>query len=144
MSGRDYQKSKVYAWEWDAFRSKDVSKIPHANAQGLIDYIWTQEGLVYPPRLEKLHQRVTSYAGKANRNNIWLPDHTTNSVLIHEIAHSMTCHSEGESDGHGKDYVGVFMKLLEKYMKIPMPLMMYTAQKHNVEFNLAAKPWCVD
>lgn len=144
MSGRDYQKSKVYAWEWDTFRSKDTSKIPHANAQGLIDYIWTQEGLLYPPRVEVLDKRTTRWAGKANRRNIWLPEYTTNSVIIHELSHSMTCNVDDVSDGHGKQYVGVYMKMLDKYMKVPMPMLMYTAQKHGVQYDITTKPWCVD
>ena len=46
---------------------------------------------------------------------------------------------DGDSDAHGPDYVGLYVGLLDRRLRIPMPLLMFTAGQHDVAFNLAAK-----
>ncbi len=49
---------------------------------------------------------------------------------------------DGYTDEHGPDFVGLYIGLLERWLNIPTPLLMFTATKHHVAFNLAAKPRC--
>jgi hypothetical protein len=57
-----------------------------------------------------------------------------------EVAHALSSTVDGDSEAHGPDYVGLYMGLLDRRLRIPMPLLMFTATQHGLAFNLAAKP----
>lgn len=50
-------------------------------------------------------------------------------VILHEMAHALTC-----GDGHGPNFVGVYMQLVERWLNIPQALLHYTAREAGVKF----------
>lgn len=145
----DYQKQDVYAWEREAIAPHDLSHIPFEQVQSIINFIWEGEGLKYPPLVQRLSgaQRIGALA-RANRHAVWIREEGLPTwVLLHELAHSMTCdHSEDQEicGHHGKSFVGVYMKLVFKWLFITPNVAIYLANKHNVQYDLNAKPIFVD
>lgn len=138
----DYQQNKVYAWEQKEL--KDLGKVPISLAQDLVNHIWTSEGLVYPPSVIPIHQNTKKWAGWATRCEIALQPMVSTLTIIHEVAHSMCATVEDDSNGHGPWWMGVYMKLLEKHMKIPLSILMYTANRDGLDFNITAYPIFLD
>ena len=140
---RDYQRSAVYAWEQEHIAPKDKSSVDLDTARAIVQYIWKGEGIQYPPQVKYLATQSRK-GGQANRSNIWLPPKSPTWVIIHEIAHSMNDSNDQiealDADGHGPNYMGIYMKLLAKHLNISLPLMMFTAKQSKLDFNLAACP----
>jgi hypothetical protein len=143
---RDLQKSKVYAWENEIVRPRDPSQIPFTRAPALVMGVWLAAGLLYPPPVEALNPRNKKAWATGSRLAIRLraDKPTPTWVILHEIAHAMTSTHDGDGDRHGPDFVGVYMQLLERHLCIPIPLLMFTAHKAGVKFNIAAKPRFID
>jgi hypothetical protein len=87
---RDRQRSKVYAWEERFIASCDSSSIVFTQAQGMVDAIWAEMGLRFPPKVEPLPRQSRSTAADANRLSIRLADTSPSWWLLHELAHAMT------------------------------------------------------
>jgi hypothetical protein len=102
---RDRQRSKVYAWEERFVAPRDQSSIAFAQAQGMVDAIWTEMGLLFPPKVEPLPRQARSTVADANRLSIRLADASPSWWLLHELAHAMTSAHDGRSDGHGPKFV---------------------------------------
>ena len=51
MPGRDCQRGRVYAWEKRVIAPRDRSLVPFASAQGMVDAIWAEQGLRFPPKV---------------------------------------------------------------------------------------------
>jgi len=64
---RDRQRSKVYAWEERFVAPRDPSSIVFAQAQGMVDAIWAEMGLRFPPKVEPLPRQARSMVADANR-----------------------------------------------------------------------------
>lgn len=134
MSGcSDYQRSKAYRWEDLHIHGNDKSLVKFKDAQGIVDYVWAQQGLTHPPRITAMPPHVTRALADATRMRIRIPERgIKTSILLHEIAHSMC-----PTHGHGPRWVGMFMILLEKHMKIPMLKLMYLAKEAKVHYDVA-------
>lgn len=137
---RDFQRARVYRWEEAVVMPRDPSRNRFEGVQALVTAVWTAEGLLHAPRVLPMpaHARITHATG--SRTTIRVPDDVATWVVLHEIAHAMTSTPE-KSDGHGPDYVGNYMRLLDRFLKIPTPLLMFTASEHKIIFNLHAKPY---
>ncbi len=119
MSGkRDFQRSRVYAWENRVVAPRDSSFVSFPAAQGMVNAIWSEMGLKYPPKVEPLSVQAKSTIASATRLSIFLPELTPSWCLLHELAHAMTSTMEGESDGHGAKFMGVYTLLLARYLRI--------------------------
>ncbi len=112
----------------------------------LVDGVWLAEQLLYPPRVEPLARQARRTWATGSRMTIRLPQDrpTPTYVILHEVAHALSSTVDGDTDAHGPDYVGLYMGLLERRLRIPLPLLMFTADRHGVAFNLAAKPRFVE
>jgi hypothetical protein len=141
MHSTDYQKGKVYAWEAAHIPRND--RILYAQAQSIVNYIWEQEGLQYPPIVEPLDKRTTRWAGKANRLTVYLPEVTCTAVIIHELSHSMTADLD-HSCAHGPWFVGMYTKLLAKYAGFNLLVLLHTLTLSNVDCNINAYPVFLD
>jgi hypothetical protein len=110
----DYQRSRVYAWEDRYVHLKDTSIVPLDQTQGIVDYVWVQAGLSYPPKVRELSRNASTTAANANRLSIRIPaEGISTTILLHEIAHSMTTDAaSGRTHAHRPRFVGVFIKLL--------------------------------
>ena len=142
---RDFQKSKVYKWENAAVSPKDVRKVPFEQIQGLVDYIWAAEGLSHPPIVEFMHAG-DKHSGKGCREFVSFPETGAKTwIVIHELAHAMNAdidadnHSEN-SDRHGPNFVGIYVDLLTKYLKIDMMYLLGSVRAHGVKINHGARP----
>jgi hypothetical protein len=64
---RDGQRARVYAWEDRHVAPHDPSVIGFAQAQGIVDSIWAESGLRYPPLVEPLPRQARSRMADASR-----------------------------------------------------------------------------
>jgi hypothetical protein len=117
IGAHDHQRGKVYAWEERFVAPYDPSTIVLAQVQGMVDAIWTEMGLCFPPKVEPLPRQACS---DANRLTIRLPDSCPSWWLLHELAHSLTSSHDGRSDGPGAKFMGLYAQLLTQYVLLRM------------------------
>ena len=72
---RDYQRSRVYAWEDRHVHPWDRSVIPFEQAQSVLDYVWAEAGRTYPPKVAAIAKTATTRIAAANRLCIRIPRH---------------------------------------------------------------------
>lgn len=139
---KDFQQNKVYEWE-SQFPEGDW--VSYENAQMIIDYIWSEMGLKYPPKVQPLAPQVTKWAATADRLSVNLPKKgASTKTILHELAHSMTTNIEGKGHLHGPRFVGVYMQLLVKFMGLALLPLMGSAKIAGVQFDHCAKPAILD
>lgn len=144
MSGRDFQKSKVYKWEDKFIRPFDKQEISFDNIQMIVDYVWKQEGYNYPPKVKRIAKQNTKALATGSRLNLEFHDKGIYTwVILHELAHALTSNLEYENDGHGPEFVGVYMKLVNKYIGINLLALMASANDYGVKYDLSGKAWII-
>lgn len=137
----DPQASKVYRWERNLPAGGQVK---FEQAQTFVNYIWADMGYLYPPRVVLLNNPNGHIEGKANRTGIWLKPEVTMQTLLHEMAHSFTAEVDGYIDYHGADFVGIYVKLMHKYMNVDLFGMLKTLAVAKININYTAKPYFAD
>jgi hypothetical protein len=141
LSGkRDYQRSRVYAWENRVVAPRDPSFVTFPEAQAMVNAIWSEMGLLYPPKVEPLASQATTTVASANRLSIFLPERTPSWCLFHEIAHSMTTDLEGQSDGHGSLFMGLYVRLLVRYLRLDLAELVGSVRSENIQIEPNASP----
>jgi hypothetical protein len=140
MTGRDYQRSRVYQWENRVVLPHDRTGIPFAAAQAMVDAIWNDMGLRYPPRVEPLPAVARKRLADADRLAIRLPASIPSWCLLHEIAHAMTSEHDGRSDGHGPMFMGIYVHLLARYMRLDETHLRSSAAKTGILVAPSPKP----
>jgi hypothetical protein len=140
----DKQRSRLYAWENANVAPRDTSQIPFAAAQGMVDAIWRELRLHYPPRVEPLPAQARSRLADANRLAIRLPALTPSWCLLHELAHSLTTTMDGHSNGHGPIFVGIYVQLLRQYLRLSEPEMLDSLAAASIEIVSNAQPTFID
>jgi hypothetical protein len=136
----DRQRARVYAWEDRVVAPQDPSVIPIVAAQGMVDAIWAEMGLLYPPRVQPLPAQTRCRIADANRLTIRLAPSTPSWCLLHELAHAMTTSQDGQSDGHGPIFVGVYVQLLARYLRLERPKVLESLTKAGVRVSAEARP----
>jgi hypothetical protein len=144
IGARDCQRGKVYAWEERLVAPYDPSRIVLAEAQGMVDAIWTELGLCFPPKIEPLPRPARSTLADANRLTIRLPDSCPSWWLLHELAHSMTSSHDGRSDGHGAKFMGLYARLLTRYLRLPMDALLTSVHAAGIDIDQQAVPVFLD
>ena len=125
MTGvRDRQRSKVYAWEERFIAPRDQSSIAFAQAQGMVDAIWTEMGLLFPPKVEPLPRQARSTVADANRLSIRLADASPSWWLLHELA--------------------LYAQLLTRYLRIPSDALLSSLRVAGIEMDTRAVPIFID
>jgi hypothetical protein len=56
----------------------------------------------------------------------------------------MTSHADGRSDGHGPVFMGVYVRLLERYLRLDVQLPSDSLRAAGIEFFRDARPVFVD
>jgi hypothetical protein len=140
----DRQRSRVYAWEDRVIAPLDPSQVPFSAAQGMVDAIWTEMGLRYPPRVEKLPPQARTRVADANRLTLRLRAQTPSWTLLHELAHAMTTDHDGHSDGHGPDFLGVYVTLLGRYLRLNPATLLQSLAEAGLQVNRDARPVFMD
>ena len=139
---RDYQRELVYRWENTLPTGKSL---PFELIKPYVHKVWHDMGLKYPPLVQPLPKNTTTKLGDANRNVVRFPvNGATEQTILHELAHSMTTHTDGIGHQHNGVFVGVYMTLMEKYLNVPALLMFASAKAHGVNFEPFAKPRITD
>ena len=141
---RDRQRTKVYTWEERFVAPSDPSSIAFAQAQGMVDTIWAEMGLRFPPKVEPLPRQARSTVADANRLSIRLADVSPSWWLLHELAHAMSSTYDGQSDGHGPKFMGLYAQLLTRYLRVPTDALLKSLLKAGVAIDTQAAPVFVD
>ncbi len=119
---------------------RDNSFVDFAEAQGMVNAIWAEMGLLFPPKVEPLPKQAKATVACANRLAIYLPARTPSWCLFHEIAHAMTSTVDGHSDGHGKSFVGIYVKLLARFLRFDAAELARSLQGESIEVDSNAIP----
>jgi hypothetical protein len=141
---RDRQRSKVYSWEERFVAPCDQSSITFGQAQGMVDAIWAEMGLRFPPKVEHLPRQARSTVADADRLSIRLGDASPSWWLLHELAHAMTSTSEGRSDGHGPTFTGLYAQLLMRYLRVPRNALLNSLHAAGIAINMQAEAIFMD
>jgi hypothetical protein len=115
----DRQRDRVYAWEDVFVAACDQSRIAFSIAQGVINAIWSELGLRYPPKVERLPRQARRLQADGSRLRLRLPETIPSWLLMHELAHALSSTADGSSDGHGPDFMGLYVQLLTRYLRFP-------------------------
>jgi hypothetical protein len=137
---RDFQRSRVYAWENRVIVPRDPSFISFPDAQGMVNAIWSEMGLNYPPKVEELSTQAKATVASANRLSIFLALRTPSWCLLHELAHAMTSTIDGHSDGHGPLFVGLYVRMLARYLRLDLAGLVRSVRSENIQIELSASP----
>ena len=96
----------------------DQSVVPFSAAQGMVGAIWLELGLLYPPKVERLPRQARRLQADGSRLQLRLPDVIPSWLLLHELAHALSSADDGASDGHGPDFMGLYVQLLARYLRL--------------------------
>jgi hypothetical protein len=141
LSGkRDFQRNRVYDWEDRVIAPHDSSFISFSDAQAMVNAIWSEIGLQYPPKVEPLPARAKATVASASRLSIFLPEQTPSWCLLHEIAHAMTSTMDGHSDGHGALFVGVYVRLISRYLRLDPAELIWSIELEDIQIESNALP----
>jgi hypothetical protein len=140
---RDTQRGRVYRWEDRVVAPHDRTTIPFAAAQAMVDAIWAELGLRYPPAVERLSSRGTTIAA-ANRLSLFLPEQVPAWCLLHELAHAMSTTQDGVSDGHGPVFVGLYVGLLVRYLRLDEAALLESLRAEGIRVRVGARPVFLD
>ena len=141
---RDRQRTKVYAWEEQFVAPRDASSIAFEQAQRMVDTIWAEMGLRFPAKVEPLPRQARSTVADANRLSIRLADVSPSWWLLHELAHAMSSTYDGQSDGHGPKFMGLYAQLLTRYLRVPTDALLKSLLRAGVAIDTQAAPVFVD
>jgi len=75
----------------------DSTTLPFPAAQAMVDAIWLDMGLRYPPAVMPLPRQASRTIGRADRLSVALGEETTTWCLLHELAHAMTNKPRGRT-----------------------------------------------
>jgi hypothetical protein len=123
---------------------RDATALPFAKAQAMVDAIWSDLGLRYPPCVEPLPRHATATIARANRLSLLLPVQTPSWCLLHELAHAMTSTEDGRSDGHGPKFVGIYVQLLVRYLRLDEAKLLRSLQDAGIIIAAGVRPVFVD
>jgi hypothetical protein len=137
---RDHQRGRVYAWEERFVAPCDSSSIAFAQAQGMVDAIWADMGMRFPPKVMRLPRQARTTVADATRLVIRLSDTTSSWCLLHELAHAMSSTHEGGSDGHGPKFMGMYAQLLIRYLRVPPDALGRSLHDADIEVDMHARP----
>ena len=122
----------------------DPTTLPFSAAQAMVDAIWSDMSLRYPPAVASLPRQARSTIARADRLSILLPDLTPSWCLLHELAHAMTSHADGRSDGHGPLFIGIYVQLLARYLRLDRLMLVNSLRDASIEILRDARPVFVD
>ena len=141
---RDHQRSRVYAWEERFVAPRDSSAVAFAQAQSMVDAIWADMDLRFPPKVMPLPRQARSTVADATRLLIRMADTTTSWCLLHELAHAMSSTHKGDSDGHGPRFMGLYAQMLIRYLRVPPDALGKSLHEANIEVDMDARPTFLD
>ena len=140
----DRQRARVYAWEDAIVAPSHTSVVPFALAQGMVDAIWSELDLRYPPKVERLPRQARRLQADGSRLRLRLPETIPSWLLLHEVAHALSSTEDGASDGHGPIFMGLYVQLLTRYLRLSAPTLIQSAADAGIAIDPHARPLFVD
>ncbi len=140
----DRQRTRVYAWEDRHVAPHGQDMLPFAAVQPMVNAIWAEMGLLYPPAVEPLPPQARRVQADANRLRLRVPKELPSWVLLHELAHALSSTHDGESDGHGPRFMGLYLQLLERYLRLPMTVLEPSLTAAGIVWQAGARPVFLD
>ena len=140
---QDLQQSKVYKWEQDHIAPHDKGVVTFPNIASIVNYIWENEKLKYPPLVSPIPSRLAAVAD-ANRTELRFRKSTNTWIILHELAHAMTTLCNDRSNYHGALFLGVYCNLVSKYMKVNKETLVSSVIKSGLEIEPNTIPVFVD
>jgi hypothetical protein len=140
----DRQRNRVYAWEERFVAPRDPSAIAFNKAQGVVSAIWGESGLHFPPKVERLPHQSRCTVADATRLSIRLPEVVPSWCLLHEIAHAMSSTHDGQADGHGPVFMGLYAQPLVRYLRLPIDTLLPSLAASGIEVEISARPVFLD
>ena len=122
----------------------DPTVLSFPAAQAVVDAIWSDMGLRYPPAVAPLSPKATVTIARADRLSILLSDRTPSWCVLHELAHAMTSHADGDSDGHGPVFMGVYVRLIVRYLRLDPQMLIDSLRDAGIEITRNAQPVFID
>jgi len=113
-------------------------------AQGMVNAIWADQGLRFPPLVERLARQARCTVASANRLALYLREETPEWCLLHELAHAMSSSADGASDGHGPVFVGLYVKLLVRYLRLDEAGLLASLGEAGIDVHRDARPVFLD
>lgn len=141
---RDAQRGRVYAWEDRVVAPHDASRIAFAVAQAMVDAIWAELGLAHPPEVTPLPRQSRRTLADATRLRLRLPGQMPSWWLLHELAHALSSTHEGASDGHGAVFVGLYVQLLVRYLRLPRDGLLVSLREAGIVVDEGARAVFLD
>ena len=141
---QDRQRARVYAWEDAVVAAADTSVVPFAAAQGMVDAIWSELDLRYPPKVERLPRQARRLQADGSRLRLRLPESVPSWLLLHELAHALSSTEDGASDGHGPMFMGLYVQLLTRYLRLSASTLIQSAADAGIAIDPNARPLFVD
>jgi len=123
---------------------QDRTTIAFAAAQAMVDAIWSDMDLRFPPAVERLSRRATATVAIANRLSLCLPARIPAWCLLHEIAHAMSTAHDGHSDGHGPVFMGLYVRLLVRYLRLDEAWLLASLREAGISVAHDAAPVFLD
>lgn len=110
---RDFQRKRVYQWEWNSLCCKSISRKQCVTLMTKIceDYYVVVPQLKYFPKSKHPFYR-------AEDNTIGLPKYAQYpSIVIHECAHAiLSIYGKPDWAAHGGEFMRLYLELLQRYM----------------------------
>jgi hypothetical protein len=110
----------------------------------MVDAIWSDMDLRYPPAVERLPRHATATLASADRLSLCLPARTPAWCLLHEIAHAMSTTDDGRSDGHGPVFMGLYVRLLVRYLRLDEAWLLASLRDDGISIERDACPVFLD
>jgi hypothetical protein len=123
---------------------RDGTGIDLGSAQAMVDAIWSDLDLRYPPAVERLPRNATTTLASATRLALFFPNRTPAWCLLHEIAHAMSSTDDGRSDGHGPVFMGLYVKLLVRYLRFDEASLLASLREARISIARDARPVFLD
>jgi hypothetical protein len=123
---------------------RDTTIVELQAAQAMVNAIWTDMELRYPPAVQRLPRHATATLASADRLSIRLSSRTPSWCLLHEIAHAMTTTQDGRSDAHGALFLGMYVRLLVRYLRLDEADLLASLAADGIAVVPDARPVFVD
>jgi hypothetical protein len=90
--------------------------------------------------VEPLPAQARTRVADADRLTLRLPRLAPSWHLLHELAHSMSTTHDGRSDGHGPVFMGIYLQLLGRYLRLDEVELLQSLAVAGIQAHANARP----